>query len=765
MKRGSTSSSSAVCVLKRKVTVATYQKWREDFDKELKTVSWLDSETEVENGKKCVKKLKCSVCKKFESKITGRRNFSNRWIVGADSIRTSNIRDHAHSDQHVHAMCLQLRESARVEGRSCYSYAPVAMALSNLPDKEREKLRIKFDIAYFVAQEKLSFRKYSSICELEAKHGVNVGTTYCTETAGKSFVHFIAESKRQELALELQKAKFFFLLLDGSTDAGNVDNELELVVWFDRDGANERVCTRTSYFAIMQPSTTTASGMFDALQQSLGCFGIQTIDCEECARLIGIGTDGASANIARRGLKGLIESKLPWIFWSWCLAHRLELSIKDGTSFDAIDGMLVNLYLLYSKSPKKCRQLEEVISDLKECLDLVDGGLKPIRASGSRWICHKWNAMKRVIAKFGAYTNHLAAMSEDRSFKPADRAKILGYYRQWTNAKYILGCAIFIDLLTPCVVLSKAMQSDQLDMLAALTALLRSVKEVEKLESTPLHQWPTYAATIKKCSQDGGNTVYQAQEFKHFDTAKDYFENHYTEYCSKITDSIKLRLSWSDLQCLRDIMFVLASQGWQKALDENDTLEAVDRLVERFTLPLQAAGVQLEEIHAEFYAVLQYACQYISLSILDYQAVWWRLFHAPVAVEWTNILTLVELLFSLPVSNGKVERVFSQVNVIKSNKRTLLSNNTLDDLLRLSETGVPVKEFNPDHSIDLWWQNKVRRPNQKQKAPYKKQKTCIDTDASTCSASTELTETDSDSDAESESLLESWDSWVDLESV
>lgn len=84
--------------------------------------------------------------------------------------------------------------------------------------------------------------------------------------------------------------------------------------------------------------------------------------------------------------------------------------------------MLLNLYLLYSKSPKKCHQLEEVISDLKECLSLVDGGSKPIKASGSRWIGHKWNAMKRVLARYGAYTIHLVAMSEDHSFKLADRA-------------------------------------------------------------------------------------------------------------------------------------------------------------------------------------------------------------------------------------------------------------------------------------------------------------------------------------------------------
>ncbi len=71
---------------------------------------------------------------------------------------------------------------------------------------------------------------------------------------------------------------------------------------------------------------------------------------------MGIATDGAAVNIARSGLKGLVEYQLPWIFWMWCLAHQMELAIKDAltnTSFCDIDDMLMRLYYLYEKSPKK----------------------------------------------------------------------------------------------------------------------------------------------------------------------------------------------------------------------------------------------------------------------------------------------------------------------------------------------------------------------------------------------------------------------------
>ena len=130
------------------------------------------------------------------------------------------------------------------------------------------------------------------------------------------------------------------------------------------------------------------------------------------------------------------------------------LAVRDalkGTAFDLIDDMLLRLYLIYENSPKKCRELKEICSELTQCLalDAEDGGMKPIRASGSRWVAHKWNAMKRILAKYAAYTHHLSTLSEDTSVKTVDRSKLKGYYNKWVDAKYILGCAVFVDVLSP----------------------------------------------------------------------------------------------------------------------------------------------------------------------------------------------------------------------------------------------------------------------------------------------------------------------------
>ena len=60
-------------------------------------------------------------------------------------MRTTNVRDHAKSDQHAHAMDLHRRELARLKGLGATSYYPIVQALSTLPEDDKKKLRPKFD--------------------------------------------------------------------------------------------------------------------------------------------------------------------------------------------------------------------------------------------------------------------------------------------------------------------------------------------------------------------------------------------------------------------------------------------------------------------------------------------------------------------------------------------------------------------------------------------------------------------------------------------
>ena len=169
----------------------------------------------------------------------------------------------------------------------------------------------------------------------------------------------------------------------------------------------------------------------------------------------------------------------------------------------------------------------------------------------------------------------------------------------------------------------------------------------------------------------------------------------------------------------------------------------------------EGAQADTNLMKTEFTDMIGYAVQYISLSSIDYHSVWWRLFNAPNSAEWSTILVLAELLFSLAASNGKLESIFSLLGTINVEKRSRLTNEHLDDLLLLKSDKTPLSNFNPDPSIDLWLSAKSRGPSQKKRKEYRQRR-------SNGSSSSQALEDSSDS--EPEDTLRLWDKLICNES-
>ena len=109
---------------------------------------------------------------------------------------------------------------------------------------------------------------------------------------------------------------------------------------------------------------------------------------------------------------------------------------------------------------------------------------------------------------------------------------------------------------------------------------------------------------------------------------------------------------------------------------------------------------------------MYHAKQYLNLVTDSYNVVWWKLFNSPNACKWKNILTLVELIFSLPLSNGQLERCFSRLKIVKTNRRSCLGEDRLENLIRIQLAGPPLHRWDASRAVELWWTDKSRRINQ-----------------------------------------------------
>ena len=223
----------------------------------------------------------------------------------------------------------------------------------------RERMEKRFDVCYLLAKEDMVFRKYPAICYLEAKHGVELGNSYQTKDSASVFIGYIALQQRNAFLSSFSKAHFFSYLIDGSTDAGNVEDEIFVLLRCHKDDSAEVIRCNARFFYVVVPKKADADGLIECLSTVLQEIGI----CSEVSKsnlleavgkpiLVGGGTDGASVNVGEQnGMKGKLQKEIPWLFWAWCYGHCLELACKDAllsNVFKNILEMLLKLYSIYA---------------------------------------------------------------------------------------------------------------------------------------------------------------------------------------------------------------------------------------------------------------------------------------------------------------------------------------------------------------------------------------------------------------------------------
>ena len=131
--------------------------------------------------------------------------------------------------------------------------------------------------------------------------------------------------------------------------------------------------------------TADTDRLVDCLKEALQRLRIDVLDRDAVLSnnpvLIGGGTDGASVNVGQHNsMRARLQDSLQWLFWAWCYAHRLELVSKNGlisNLFKEIEELLLRLYYLYEKSPKKTHELASIVENLKEALTFQDQGMFP----------------------------------------------------------------------------------------------------------------------------------------------------------------------------------------------------------------------------------------------------------------------------------------------------------------------------------------------------------------------------------------------------
>ena len=249
--------------------------------------------------------------------------------------------------------------------------------------------------------------------------------------------------------------------------------------------------------------------------------------------------------------------------------------------------------------------------------------------------------------------------------------------------------------------------------------------QLQRIERKPFEELPTVRRFLEKVKvDDDGKSKFQDVVLKNFDRRKESARNLKSTWASVISKTIQLRLEdGNDSVVSKYLVHVLKTEGWFRYEKDSEFIsKGIEELFEFYKLPLQTAGnhASATEFLLEFHDMVSYALKYFDLSNTDYCVVWHRLFESCRRDEWKSILLLVKLLFTLPVSNAKVKRLFSFMNRIKTDSRNSLSQQQLSSILRICMEGPTSQEFDPKPAMQLWSDGVgACQPNQSQRKKYK----------------------------------------------
>ena len=240
--------------------------------------------------------------------------------------------------------------------------------------------------------------------------------------------------------------------------------------------------------------------------------------------MIGLNVDGAAVNTGvHNGVGTLMKKESPWLQIIHCFNHRLELAVQDAFKpqrFKKINEMLMKLYYLYQKSPKRLRELKRMADAWEQSVP------KPSKSYGTRWIDHKLRSMQIILDNFGVYMGHIESLSQTDS-QASKRAELKGYYQRWTNASVPIHTAIYLDVLSPLRRLSLVFQQDEHDPVKVVRRIEEFTLTMAKLKllidmslDSPNNIMTNLNKLLDDVREDQGYHFYQGIKLARFEIAK-----------------------------------------------------------------------------------------------------------------------------------------------------------------------------------------------------------------------------------------------------
>lgn len=552
---------------------------------------------------------------------------------------------------------------------------------------ERQVKEGELKLAAFIVEHNLSFSTMDHLSDLLAgicpDSKVAAGIK-CKRTKTTGIVKNIMGPQLHSNLVSILRASCFSLLIDESTDVSAV-KQLCLVVRYFDNSVNKVV---SKHYALIDVPQADAATLFDKIEYQFNA------DRIPITNVIGFASDGASVMVGEHNsVKSRLLQVNPNLFVTNCICHSAHLvaSYACAKLPRQTEDFVRGVYSYFSHSAKRLHEFKQFqqFTETKPH--------KLLRPCQTRWLFLQ-QCVHRIVEQWNALLSYFAHVSQTERLLQAERI-----HSCLSNGHFKL-FFYFLDFILPKFTNFNKLYQSQTPNLHVLH------KNVQMLYKELLSYYiqPTYLRTSNLADID------PAAETSMLQLNQMYLGVNVAQELIKPFILANRPLVENFLVRCRDF-YVTAAKEIRKRFPIHDStirhlevlsptcshaeFSSLGQLIQRF--PNLVEGVNAQTLDDEWrrLSLVDIPFSYNEMPVDEYWGRISAITDGTEALQFPVVAKFMKQLLVLPHSNADTERIFSQINLIKSKVRNKLTTETVNSLLSTKDAIENCTKFIPSNEM------------------------------------------------------------------
>ncbi|XP_026721433.1 sperm flagellar protein 2-like [Athene cunicularia] len=488
----------------------------------------------------------------------------------------------------------------------------------------------------------------------------------------------VGDRGKEKKDLEHQRTKRnrqFPKICDGITDS-TLKAAAVVYVHFANEGK-----VHCQIVGVQPVHKTDASTIKNAIEETLQINLQLSLASQDWSRkLVGFGSRGTDVMVEENsGVAKLLREIQPCVQSVHCFAQRLKLaykgSLKNIQLYNILSNALRNIYYFYHNSPLNKNNLKAIY----EAIELHPA--IPSRIGGSQWLPCLQTALQILLKGYPATVLHLTKIERDS--RASNQQKVKGLLRLLLRMEIVKFSHFLLDVINVLNILSRV-TLDHNSSIADILATKQSTLET-------LHMYQTRAGPKERL----------IETIQHFHGYLLVGNGDISSVRTKVLSNLVKKLCDCFCDANQDVLratTIGSFKLWPEKMKQEFGEKEVSVLTKHYEVILEAASVKIGEVETEW-SMLKLE---LYKRFQNIQTLIWDSVNSDYSKKYPNILTLVDLILTLPASSAETEQGFSQMKFTMMHLHSKLRSESVMDLTIIQMNSPDIKKFHPQKAIDLW---------------------------------------------------------------